>query len=82
MKTTIDLPDELLREAKSKAALERISLKELVTAALEERLRSDRRPAQNTGWRAAFGLADKRHVKDVDRILSDELERINPKDWE
>jgi hypothetical protein len=39
MKTTLELPDELLSEAKAVAAKRRITLKELFTRALEKELR-------------------------------------------
>jgi hypothetical protein len=39
MRTTIDLPDDLLRRAKALAALEGLSLKEVVTRCLELGLR-------------------------------------------
>jgi len=38
MRTTIDLPDELLREVKSRAALSGLSLKELITRYVEQGL--------------------------------------------
>jgi len=38
MRTTIELPDELLARAKSRAALERKSLKEFFIAAVEDKL--------------------------------------------
>ena len=38
MKTTVDIPDELFREAKSRAALEGIKLRELISEALREKL--------------------------------------------
>jgi hypothetical protein len=45
MKTTLELPDELLSEAKAAAAKRRITLKELFTRALEKELRPH--PAAN-----------------------------------
>lgn len=39
MRTTIDLPEDLLRQAKSRAALEGIKLKDLVTAFVRDGLR-------------------------------------------
>ena len=39
MKTTLELSDDLLSEAKAAAARRRITLKELVTRALEKELR-------------------------------------------
>ena len=39
MRTTVDLPDELLRQIKAKAALEGMTLKELLTAYIFSGLR-------------------------------------------
>ncbi len=39
MRTTVDLPDELLRQAKAKAALEGATLKNLLTRYIENGLR-------------------------------------------
>ena len=44
MKTTVELPDDLLREAKARAALEGIKLKDLVADALRARLSAPRQP--------------------------------------
>ncbi|MCW1922390.1 hypothetical protein OKA05_07480 [Luteolibacter arcticus] len=46
MKTTLELPDELLTEAKATAARRRITLKELFTRALEKELRPVAAPKQ------------------------------------
>ena len=40
MKTTIDIPDELFREAKARAAMDGIKLKDLVADALRTKLRA------------------------------------------
>ena len=47
MKTTIELPDELLHRAKVAAAQRQTTLKELITAGLEVVLRSDRDEARH-----------------------------------
>ena len=39
MRTTIDLPDELFRQAKAKAALDGLRLKDLITRFVEQGLR-------------------------------------------
>jgi len=44
MKTTVDLPDNLLREWKKKAAAEGTTLKEMWESLLSSALRSDRPP--------------------------------------
>ena len=43
MRTTIELPDELLTRAKSRAALDGISLKELFIQAIEHKLTPEKR---------------------------------------
>jgi hypothetical protein len=47
MKTTVDLPDNLLREWKKKAAAEGTTLKEMWESLLSSALRSDRAPRRS-----------------------------------
>ncbi len=53
MKTTIEIPDELFREAKARAATEGIKLKDLVADALSARLRA---PSNSQKRRARFPI--------------------------
>ena len=41
MRTTIELPDELFRQLKARAALDQVSLKDLITRWVERGLRDD-----------------------------------------
>lgn len=52
MKTTVNLPDELLREAQALARRERTTLKELIETGLRSVV------AQRTGGSSRFALAD------------------------
>ena len=70
MKTTIDIPDELFRAAKSRAALEGIKLKDLVNEALREKLRAPVAKAQRR--RTKFPLI---HSKRTDAPVT--LEQVN-----
>ena len=81
MKTTVDIPDELFREAKSRAAREGIKLRELVAEALREKLNMPSVQPQRQRRRAKFPLvASKRtdapvtveQVKDALAILEEE----------
>lgn len=45
MRTTIDLPDELFRQAKAKAALDGLKLKDLLASYVEQGLRGMPSPA-------------------------------------
>ena len=47
MKTTIYLPDDLYRRAKAKAALERKTMRDFLSEALERKLAGRDHPAQN-----------------------------------
>jgi len=78
-KTTLELPADLLRRVKARAAEQGRSMKSLVTEALENTLRRGQSPTQ--GWRAVFGRAKPGSTHDVDRRIG-ELRRVDPKDWE
>ncbi len=82
MKTTIELPDQLLRRAKAFAALRGISLRELLTASLERQLRAeeDRRPA----WRELHGgLASLRsETRRLTAAVDAEFEQVDAEDSE
>ncbi len=61
MKTTIDIPDELLRLAKARASLRGVSLRQFVTDTLRARLEREEKRARATDppWMKGFGgLAD------------------------
>ena len=56
MKTTIEIPDPLLRKAKAAAAQRGVSLKTLLNEALREKRMPPRgRASQNPTWMAGFG---------------------------
>jgi hypothetical protein len=57
MKTTIEIPDALFRKAKSKAAEQGQSLKQLVTEALQEKLaaKAGKHSASEPEWMQGFG---------------------------
>ena len=57
MKTTLDMPDDLFRRAKTTAARRGQSLKQLVTTALERELAKPSRPAASAQARNARAKA-------------------------
>lgn len=75
MKTTLDVPDHVLRKAKATAAVRGETLRDFVTAAIEARLRCDKSTHGHLGWKSLFGLARPSDVAAVDRIVSRDLER-------
>lgn len=78
-KTTLELPNDLLRRVKAQAAEQGRSMKSLVTEALENTLGRGRPPT--AGWRAVFGRAGAGSTRDIDRRTR-ALRRVDPKDWE
>lgn len=84
MKTTIDIPDSLLREAKIVAAREQITLRAVVTRALEEEFtRLGYRDTPQPAWRKSFGtLRDLRgSLARVDTAVAETFEKVDKEDW-
>lgn len=84
MKTTIDLPDALLRDAKITAAREQTTLRELLTEALEAALERRGSPAsQEPAWRRSFGAL--RHLRSDAVRISDAVdgafEKVDEEAW-
>ena len=66
MKTTVDLPDELLIEAKKQAAEERITLREIITHALRRELEERKRPQRRKRRKIRFVTAPGSLPEDLD----------------
>jgi hypothetical protein len=82
MKTTLELPDRLYRQIKARAALRGQTVKAFFLDAVRDKLAAERSSAaRETGWRAVFGKAKPSDVDDVQRILDQEFEQIDPEDW-
>lgn len=82
MRTTIDFPDDLFRQAKATAALQGRSLKDLVTEALRAELaRVAAQPSEPRGWRRAFGEANPADVAKTQAIIDDEFSNVDLDAW-
>lgn len=84
MKTTLEIPDLLFRQAKSKAAERGQTLKQLVNEALQEKLatRTDKSRPGEPGWMQGFGKL-RRLRKETRRIqarMDEQFEIIEPED--
>ena len=80
MKTTLDIPDVLFREAKLAAAREGTTLRAVVTRALEAELAHAGAPPS---WRRVFGGMKHLHgeTEAVNRAVANEFEQIDPEAW-
>lgn len=81
MKTTLEIPDAIFRKAKSTAAEQGIPLREFVTQALTEKLKTP--PSGPKRWAAVAGKL--RHLRAetarINRYIEEEFERIEPESW-
>ena len=87
MKTTVEVPDQLYRQIKARAALKGQTIKAYFLDALQAKLATERKESgrkfkkEEVGWRAVFGAADPKDVAEVQRIIDEEFERIDPEAW-
>jgi hypothetical protein len=81
VKTTLEIPDFLFRRAKSVAAERGIPLRQLVTEAVQEKLKTT---SQDRPWMKHLGTLKHLHKerKQIDRRVEEAFERIDPEVWE
>lgn len=83
MKTTVELPDQLYRRIKARAALRGQTVKAFFLDALTDKLGQEGASSKSeVGWRAAFGAARREDVAKVQRIIDEEFSRIDPEGWQ
>jgi hypothetical protein len=83
MKTTVEIPDSLFRQAKATAAQQGTSLKDFLTEAVRAQLRKKAAPPDSDKpWMRAFGgLRDlHRETKRLELIIQQEFEHIDEED--
>ena len=84
LKTTVEIPDLLFRQAKAAAAQRGVSLKEFFTEAVRTRLRDAPGPAApDRPWRKAFGSLRGLHreTQRLEGVIAAEFERIDEEEW-
>jgi len=84
MKTTIEIPDALLRRAKAAAARCGQSLKDFLNEALAEKLKptSQTVPVDAPPWMAGFGELHHlgRETRRIQALIDAEFEQVEPED--
>jgi hypothetical protein len=84
VKTTIEIPDQLFRRAKAKAAERGQALRAFVTEALQEKLSSGRvRPGgEAPRWMKGFGQLRRlrRETARIQRVIEQEFDVVEPED--
>ena len=82
MKTTLEIPDDIFRKAKARAAEQGIPLRQFVTDAVAAQLRQ---PApEEKPWMKLAGSLSHLHEENlrIEKIIEEEFEQIEPDDWE
>lgn len=85
MKTTLEIPDEIFREAKARAALRGVPLRQFVTEALEEKIfvpGAALGGATEPSWMRGFGaLADlRKETRKVEARIAEAFEGLDEED--
>jgi hypothetical protein len=86
VKTTLEIEDRTLRQAKIVAAQQGMTLKELFNQALEEKLQKPKATGkEKPAWlklEGAFGksAADRAETRRIQETIDAEFERIDPED--
>ena len=83
IKTTLDIPGALLREAKVQAAREGRTLRAVVTQALEAALAGANQGGRKPGWQKHFGAL--RSLRDetaeINAAIADAFETVDDEAW-
>lgn len=82
MKTTLDIPDPLFRQAKARAALRGISLRQFVSEALEEKVTapaSGRAGSVEPPWMRGFGALADLHLETskIEALIAEEFKFLD-----
>jgi hypothetical protein len=82
VKTTLEIPDVIFRRAKSAAAERGIPLRQLVTEAVQEKLRTTSQPKP---WIAHLGklktLRKDKDKKQIEKRVAEAFEKIDRELW-
>lgn len=84
MKTTVEIPDSLLRRAKASAARKGQTMGAFINSAIVAKLKTDTEVGQEKTWMRFAGIF-REHRDDsrrVMRAIEKECERIDMREWE
>jgi hypothetical protein len=81
MKTTIELPDDLLREVKATAARRGDSLKAYFHEAVVEKLEREAMKSQAGQWPVPPLNLTPEEAAEIDQAIEEAFEQIDPEDW-
>jgi enolase len=79
VKATLEISDPVFKKAKARAAERGIPLRQYVTEAVQQKLRTD----SEKPWMKTIGGLRHMHKENVriQRIIDEEFEKIDPEEW-
>jgi len=82
MKTTLEIPDPVFRRAKSRAAEQGIPLRQFVTEAVEDKLKTYATPRKKP-WVKHMGKLKhlRKETERINRLIEQDNEKIDPDMW-
>ncbi len=82
MKTTLEIPDAVFRRAKSKAAERGIPLRQFVTEAVEDKLKTAPAAGQQP-WMKHIGKLKhlRKETARINKIIEEEFGQVEPEMW-
>jgi hypothetical protein len=82
MKTTLEIPDSVLRRTKSVAAARGIPLRELITEAIKDKLAAEARLGEKP-WVKLMGKLKRLHKETlrINGLIEEDSEKIDPEMW-
>jgi predicted DNA binding CopG/RHH family protein len=82
MKTTLEIPDAIFRRAKSKAAAQGVPLRQFVTEAVEEKLKTITSHEEKP-WLKHMGKLKhlRKETARINRLIEEDSEKIDPEMW-
>jgi hypothetical protein len=82
MKTTLEIPDRIFRRAKSKAAEQGMPLRQFVTEAVEDRLRTAPAPGQKPWMKHMGKLKDlRKETRRINKAIEEAFEEVDSEMW-
>ena len=84
MKTTVDIPDVLLREAKATAAREGTSLRAVIIRSLREELNRNELKEEPPQWQRSFGSLSRleSETAEINNRVEDAFGQIDENQWQ
>src|SRR5204862_3390855 len=82
MKTTLEIPDMIFRRAKSKAAAQGVPLRQFVTEAVEDKLKSSRTSGRRRWMKHVGKLKDLHKEKQrMNKVIETSFEVVDSEMW-